>query len=291
MKQNFVSKLNKWQLDRRAFIEHRVFWHGRVGLADLTDIMGLSRAQSSKDLNAYITDHPDHLFYDKTARTYVLGSAFDAKYLKIDAGEYLSELLAISKGIPVPKSEWIVDLPDIIAPTLPARGLDPFVIRTVLLACAQKRKLAITYQSMSRPDPSDRIIAPHAVAFDGFRWHARAYCFNGSTFKDFVLSRISDCGLEEVADVDPSKDADWVERITLRISPHPGLSANQRRIIELDYGMTDGCAEMEVRKSLLFYNLKRLGLDTDPMARRPQDQHIILTNADEVYAALGRTAP
>jgi len=48
---------------------------------------------------------------------------------------------------------------------------------------------------------------------------------------------------------------------------------------------------MEVRKSLLFYNLKRLGLDTDPMARRPQDQHIILTNADEVYAALGRTAP
>jgi len=82
-----------------------------------------------------------------------------------------------------------------------------------------------------------------------------------------------------------------VERIALRISPHPGLSANQRRIIELDYGMTDGCAEMEVRKSLLFYNLKRLGLDTDPMARRPQDQHIILTNVDEVYAVLGRTAP
>lgn len=291
MTEESVNKLNKWQLDRRAFIEHRVFWHGRVGLADLTDIMGLSRAQSSKDLNAYIADHPDHLFYDKTARTYVLGPAFDAKYLKIDAGEYLSELLAVSKGIPVPKSEWIVDLPDIIAPTLPARGLDPLVIRKVILACAQRRKLAITYQSMSRPDPMDRMIAPHAVAFDGFRWHSRAFCFNDLTFKDFVLSRISDCRLEDVADVDPSEDANWVECITLRIAPHPGLSANQRRIIEMDYGMTDACAEMEVRKSLLFYNLKRFGLDTDPMARRPQDQHIVLTNADEVYAALGRTAP
>ncbi|MEH6834327.1 WYL domain-containing protein [Falsihalocynthiibacter arcticus] len=285
------TNLNKWQLDRREFIEHRIFWHGRVGLSDLTQVMGLSRAQASKDLNGYIKDHPDHLFYDKSARTYVLGPAFDAKYLKIDAGEYLSELLAVSRGIPVPKSEWIGDLPDIIAPTLPACGLDPFVIRRVLLACAQRRKLTITYQSMSLPDPMDRMIAPHAVAFDGFRWHTRAFCFNNLTFKDFVLSRVSDCRLEEIADVDPTEDADWVECITLRIAPHPGLSANQRHIIELDYGMTDGCVEMEVRKSLLFYNLKRLGLDTDPLARRPQDQQIVLTNADVVYAALGRTAP
>jgi len=291
MAQDSEIKLNKWQRDRREFIEHRVFWHGKIGLADLGHVMGLSRAQASKDLNGYIADHPDHLFYDKSARTYVMGPAFDAKYLKIDSGEYLSDLLAVSKGVPVPKSEWIVDQPDILAPTIPARGVEPRTVRNVLLACAQSRKLSITYQSISNPDPSDRMIAPHAVAFDGFRWHARAFCFSDRIFKDFVLSRILGSCLEEAADVDPSMDADWVECITLRITPHPGLVENQRRIMELDYGMSGGCAELEVRKSMLFYTLKRLGLDTDPEARLPQDQHIVLANADEVYGILGRKAP
>ena len=43
--------------------------------------------------------------------------------------------------------------------------------------------------------------------------------------------------------------------------------------------MVDGRAEIAVRKALLFYALKRLGLDTDPAARRPQDQQIVLKNS------------
>jgi hypothetical protein len=44
----------------------------------------------------------------------------------------------------------------------------------------------------------------------------------------------------------------------------------------MDYGMVDGKAEIVVREALLFYALKRLGLDTDPVARRPRDQQIVL---------------
>ena len=44
----------------------------------------------------------------------------------------------------------------------------------------------------------------------------------------------------------------------------------------MDYGMVDGKAEIVVRKALLFYALKRLGLDTAPAARRPRDQQIVL---------------
>ena len=43
--------------------------------------------------------------------------------------------------------------------------------------------------------------------------------------------------------------------------------------------MLNGKIEIVVRKALLFYALKRLGLDTDPGARRPQDQQIVLLNA------------
>ena len=82
--------------------------------------------------------------------------------------------------------------------------------------------------------------------------------------------------------MDPSEDRDWYEFVTLRLAPHPDLSENQRRIVELDYAMSDGVAEIDVRKCMLFYNLKRLGLDADPGARRPQDQPIVLDNADEI---------
>lgn len=280
--------LTRWQRDRRAFIEHRIFWHGSIGLADLMSVMEISRAQASKDLNGYIADHPEHLFYDKSARTYVMGEGFDAHYLSIDPAEYLADLAAVAQGAQVPKSDWIVDHPSILTPTVPARGLGATTVRNVLMACAQGRRLSVTYQSMSSPKPIERDIAPHGVAHDGFRWHARAYCFRDGIFKDFVLSRILTSQISGTSEIDAQLDTDWVEPITLQIAAHPALSDNQRRVVELDYGMTNGTAEVVVRKCLLFYNLKRLGLDTDPEARAPQDQHIVLVNRSEVQAALGR---
>ena len=281
-------QLTKWQRDRRAFIEHRIFWHGSIGLADLMSVMEISRAQASKDLNGYISDHSDHLHYDKSARTYVMGRAFEAHYLSIDPAEYLADLAAIASGAAVPKADWVVNLPDILAPTIPARGLDPSTVRNVLLACAQRRLLTVSYLSMSSPEPTEREIAPHGIAHDGFRWHARAWCGRDGVFKDFVLGRILSSSLGDISDVNPQSDTDWSETVSLNIAAHPALSENQRRVIELDYGMTDGVAKIPVRRSLIFYTLKRLGLDTDSNLRRPQDQNIILLNEPEIHAALQR---
>ena len=46
--------------------------------------------------------------------------------------------------------------------------------------------------------------------------------------------------------------------------------------------MRAGKAKIKVRRALLYYALRRLGLDTDPSARRPQDQQIVLLNRDLV---------
>ncbi len=64
--------------------------------------------------------------------------------------------------------------------------------------------------------------------------------------------------------------------MTLEIGPHPDLSESQQKVIALDYGMRGGSTKIKVRKALLYYALRRLGLDTDPTARRPQDQQIVL---------------
>ena len=139
---------------------------------------------------------------------------------------------------------------------------------------------------MSSPEPSWRWIAPHALVFDGFRWHARAHCDRSGAFKDFVLSRIAETRSSKASEALASRDQDWQDDVDLIIAPHPQLSAGQRKAIELDYGMEGGKAAIPVKRALLYYALKRLGLDTDPSARRPQDQQIILLNRAEITGGM-----
>jgi len=51
--------------------------------------------------------------------------------------------------------------------------------------------------------------------------------------------------------------------------------------------MRGGKAKIKVWRALLHYALKRLGLDTDLSARRPQDQQIMLLNAPEIARSSG----
>ena len=76
----------------------------------------------------------------------------------------------------------------------------------------------------------------------------------------------------------PETDADWNEQVTLEIGPHPELSETQEIVAALDYGLKDGKAKIPVCKALLYYALKRLGLDTDLASRRAQDQQIVPLN-------------
>ena len=70
------------------------------------------------------------------------------------------------------------------------------------------------------------------------------------------------------------------------MAPHPELSETQARVIALDYGMRGGKAKIRVRRALLYYALKRLGLDTAPEARAPQDQQIVLINRDKIIGGI-----
>jgi hypothetical protein len=83
----------------------------------------------------------------------------------------------------------------------------------------------------------------------------------------------------------PSEDADWNDQVVLEIGPHPDLSQTQAKVIALDYGMQAGKAAIQVRRALLYYALRRLGLDTDPSARPPQDQQIVLLNPNCLVGA------
>jgi hypothetical protein len=58
-------------------------------------------------------------------------------------------------------------------------------------------------------------------------------------------------------------------------------------LVFVDYGLRGGSASIKVRRALLFYALKRLGLDVPPGTRPAHEQHIVLVNRDEIQAARG----
>lgn len=274
----------RWGIERRLeFIEFRLFWEGHVNRGDLMGAFGVSVNQASTDLNRYIGMASNNIAYDKSARTYIRGPKFTPLFLKPDAGRYLSQLRSVADGILDRTDAWSGQLPSYDAAPTPVRGVNAETLRSVIAAIHRLEAIEVKYQSLSRPEPRWRWIAPHAIGFDGFRWHTRAFCLTDQSFKDFLLSRIMETGGTRPSEIGADGDSEWNEMVTLEIGPHPELSETQKKVIALDYGMSSGRASIPVRKALLFYALRRLGLDTDPAARRAQDQQIVLLNRDEVH--------
>ena len=244
--------------------------------SDIIEAFDVSVPQASKELTLYQERAPRNAVYDKSAKRYVASNEFQPCFLKPDAGQYLNQLRSVAEGILASSKSWIAPLSSLCraAHTGPRRANND-TLRTVLAAIRQKQSVEVKYQSLSSDDPRWRWIAPHAIGFDGFRWHTRAFCEVDKSFKDFLLSRIIEARSVRPSGASPAEDADWNELITLEIGPHQELSESQKRIIALRLRHAGGRAQIQVRKALRYYALRRLGLDTPPEARRPQDQQIV----------------
>ena len=95
--------------------------------------------------------------------------------------------------------------------------------------------IEIKYQSLSeaRPAPTWRM-SPHAFAYDGFRWHVRAFCHLDQKFKTSSRRDPAARGSEA-----PSVrgDAVWNEFVNVGLKPNPDLSPTRsfsRRLANLD---------------------------------------------------------
>lgn len=278
----------RWGVEQRLeFIEFRLFWEGHVNRIDVMQQFGVSVNQASSDLNRYITLAPENMVYDKSARTYVRGPDFDCKFRPPDAAHYLAQIRLVADDVLEREDCWIPDLPPYASAPTPVRGVNPVTLRSVVGAIRRSEAIEVKYQSLSGPEPRWRWIAPHAIGFDGFRWHTRAFCQTDDCFKDFLLSRILEIRGSRESETSADDDRDWHSEVTLEVAPHPELSETQAKVIALDYGMRGGKAKIKVRRALLYYTLRRLGLDTDPAARRPQDQQIVLLNRQAIFGMNG----
>lgn len=283
-----IPQKKRWGADRRLeFIDFRLYWEGRIRRSDLADFFGISVPQASLDLARYQALAPRNATYDGSEKYYVATEEFRPVLISPLSNSYLSELLSVEMELRSKNESFIGWFPDVGMVPLSKRWIDPSVLAHVLKAIRFNRDLQINYQSMTRGEAVVRWIGPHALGFDGFRWHIRAYCHTHNGFRDFLFSRINTIIAERPSTADRSLDTAWNHLVAVKIGPHPLLSDAIRRAVEIDYEMTNGVASIETRAALLFYLLRRLGLlDAIQEQKPPETQHVVLLNRPEVEAAL-----
>ncbi|MEQ8693938.1 MAG: WYL domain-containing protein [Gammaproteobacteria bacterium] len=267
---------------RMEFIEWRLFWEGHVNRSDLEKRFDISTPQASVDLRNYREAAGDNIEYNATEKRYVASSKIRPKFLKISANRVLLQLWAWVNGVLQRDDLWFSSIPAVdIAPEI-GRDVRPEVLRRVLEAIRGRQALNVRYQSLTSSRWRD--MAPHALAFDGHRWHARAWCCEREEFRDFVLTRIERLGKLKSVSFDPEHDIEWRDTIRLKLCPHPGLSDEQRQAIQRDYDMPEGVREIEVRLSMAYYFIKRMNLDLKDLP--PARAQISLANLNEVENAI-----
>lgn len=273
----------RWGIAQRLeFIEFRLIWEGRINRSDIAARFGVTVQQASGDLGLYEQQAPENLNYDRNAKRFVPATTFRPRFLKPVADRQLLQLAAIGNGLLDPAETWFDALPPFSVVPVPQRSVATMTMRWMLEAIRTRSAIEIRYQSLNRPEDDCRVIAPHALAHNGVRWHARAWCPKNGEFRDFVLSRIHSTGSLHPCTVPASADREWFNEIDLILAPHPGLSEGAKRSLKEEYGMVRGRLRLPTRAALAFYLIQHLNLDLD---LPPERKQLILENIDEVNAA------
>ncbi|MFL6957851.1 WYL domain-containing protein [Nocardiopsis yanglingensis] len=274
----------RWgQARRLAFIDFRLQYEGRINRKDLIDFFGISVPQASTDLADYGVSAPHNMRYDPRVRTYLATPDFAPLYGRSTAVQYLFELAGIAREAISADESFIGYTPPTGVVSTPSRLIQAAEVARWVQSMRDRLAMRGTYQSMDEQGAREVVVSPHALGFDGLRWHVRAYCHSRTMFRDFAIGRfIVEGAVEPPTPIDPSMDLGWYTEVAISLVPHPGLSSAQRSVVMRDYGMVDGRHTLRCRKAMLFYTLRHLNLQDLTVSTQPAQQHVIVENASDV---------
>jgi hypothetical protein len=264
-------------VQRLQFIEFRLLWEGHVNRSDLIAAFNISVPQSTLDFREYMERAPGNMDYDKRQRHYFPCAAFNPIFISGSAEGYLSQLAALNIGGEEQAHPGLIGAtPSFEVLPSPERRVDRNTLQQLIRAIRENLALEIHYQSLSTATPAWRWVTPHSLASDGLRWHVRAFCHTKMDFRDFVLGRIMEVRGEQASDAFAEADVEWNEHVKVIIAPNPDLTIDQKKIIERDYSMKRGKADIVVRKALMFYLKRRLGAN-EGAEKTPAAQQVVIT--------------
>lgn len=262
-----MSEISWCQKARLRAIEVLAFWRGRVNSRDLVETFGVSRVVALGDIHRYMEKAPGNLDYHSGEKAFFATSRFQHEF----TSGVINEWMDIDSGI----CEYVEK---------PQFEINPEIARPLILAIHKGGGVTVTYRSMEHPDGTSRSLFPHTLVYSGFRWHVRAWCYVRKEFRDFNLSRISyvaSSSETKPSEAMPDEDEQWHKMVNIRLMANPGLSKQERSLIEAEFGMKRNRLNINTRAALVMYTLQAYQVDLE------QDgdiykQRLVLANPDDV---------
>jgi predicted DNA-binding transcriptional regulator YafY len=264
---------------RYRTIELLVHWTGLVNSTQLMAYFCVSRTQAQKYLTAYQKNHPANLVYDKRRKGFKPKQHFCAEFISNDVNEYLDWLNNTVEPTVSKQASRFTNA----SLSLPTRQVLPQVMRGLISAIKQQKRIEVDYVSLANPNGEGRIIQPHTFVKTGLRWHLRAFDEKHQQFRDFVLSRFR--GQPELLDNashNPEQDSAWNSIIELVFCPDSRLTAEQKRVIEQDYQMQNGQLVTQTRAALAQYLLQDMQVNIKFLDAVPEAQQLTLLNFKDI---------
>lgn len=274
--------LNYAQKQRLAYIDFKLLFIGHMTRAELVNYFGQGMSSASRDITLYKELRPNNMTYDSRDKCYYQTLEF-TPLVEHDAKRTLAKLAnQISDGLDaIDDVDFPVEAPSQL--NIP----DIFTVARLIQATVNNKAVSIVYTSLSSGSGA-REIVPHSIVDNGLRWHVRAFDRKTASFRDFVITRISKVSVID-AEVnrgeDKLDDHQWMRMMPLRLVPHPE-NIKHPTAIELDYSMTEGMLELNVRAAMAGYLLRRWNVDcTASASLRGAEYQLWLKNRQTLYGA------
>lgn len=230
-----------------------VYWNDSIALADVMRLLSLGKTQSNKYFSLLKRDLKEHL--KKRGHRYQIVRSTPFSF---SVNNMLNELLMWKNASN--NEKFYLETKNIFVDPLHSPVLNQASLKKVISALNNNQAIEISYvDAKVNAIEEKRIIKPLALCFINERWHIHSYCFKRNDSRDFVLSRIQAAG--KPFNLRFSRLAatiqDMQQMTSISVSTHPGLSDDQRKVVEREYGLTDGIRKIEIPKHQLFYFRKK----------------------------------
>ena len=253
-----MPELNQSQRNRIIFIDFYLCFLGKINRKDLMQAFQISPAVATRDFALYCSSFSKNLRFDTKSKFYLSTEDFEPQFSH-----------SFENAIKILNGSLIFDIDSQHQPLLPF-DLPPVLINPDVLifskiskALSLKKPLKISYHSISS-GLSEKVIVPLALVNDGFRWHLRAFDRTKNRFADFVLTRIIQANILLAENIEENEtinnDIDWNRIVKIELVPHPNHD-EAKKVIEMDFGMTNGKLELALRASNIGYVLQQWRVD------------------------------
>lgn len=262
-----MAKTTHFRESRFRLLWSLLSWEGELRNRRLQDLLGLTSVQASRLIAQFRDEYPGAVENDPVQKRWMPASP-----PKATAGGELEDYLGTLEA----EDAWFEDgRVDFLSP-------DRRVFAVVREACVSKAGLDTMYASMTHPKGHRRLLYPHTMVRLMQRWHVRAWCTQRESYRDFTLGRMSRPQVHRAPRPALPRDADWDERIDMRLGAHRALGVEQEQIIRDEYFGGAVARRLRVRRALLNYIINDIRAAINPRQQVPPEYFLEVLNADEL---------